>query len=639
MSRAAGRDRGDAGPTRIGVRAVVRAFGGNNGSSPPKIEGMFKDSTGLGQRLFSSLLPGTAAAASGGVASERGPESVAPDTDPAVPDEPATPQARPTQATATDARRRFALDAGAQYRVRLLDDRLRAGVEVLEGAEPRAEAPTKSARRGSTSRARPDSRPAGPSAPLAPGSGGEGAPGLPWFSEPTLGWASRARARAALAVEPAPDPAHPYVAHQQAMREDLDKLGLLRPGSARLFVIDVVPDHGEAVLRTAAGKTSLISNADASLDLAEAPMALLDKHLTPERKARFLGAQNGLASAERSGAGLDVMVERSVDALEATVIAQRLQVARVRGELPSPPDGKKTLVNMSWGLDPDGAATRIATRMLASKADSPLGAEARKILGHEPTLTSTEGGFTQVDKGEVERLKREVIYPKLERALARPEPRARMETARAELAEELAAGRKQGMLVFVSAGNNHQDAAEAGRPELSTSPEAGTPGLIRVGGVDLRGPGAADDAIYAASAAGNVQLSAPGVDIPVGLNSSHGIGMFGLPVGGSDAGSGRPTDLAGTSFASPYVAQVAYLMDAANPRLSADDLARLLTDPRAVNDIAGTDRDGAGAIDPFAAVLLAKNPALSRAEIDSARALLRQPGTDAAALAARLGLR
>ncbi len=128
-------------------------------------------------------------------------------------------------------------------------------------------------------------------------------------------------------------------------------------------------------------------------------------------------------------------------------------------------------------------------------------------------------------------------------------------------------------------------------------------------------------------------LSAPAVNLPVGGRSGGG------GLGGLGAGLERPADATGTSFASPYVAQVAYLMDAANPRLSADELARLLTDPRAVRDLPGTDRDGAGAIDPFAAVLLARNPALSRAAIDEARAALRRPGTDADALAAKLGLR
>lgn len=96
----------------------------------------------------------------------------------------------------------------------------------------------------------------------------------------------------------------------------------------------------------------------------------------------------------------------------------------------------------------------------------------------------------------------------------------------------------------------------------------------------------------------------------------------------------------GTSFASPVALEAAYLADAVRPGLTVDQLARLITDPRAVYDIPGTTRDGAGAVDHFAVALLARNPNLTRAQIDGARATLRAGASDAevAALKRRLGL-
>jgi hypothetical protein len=72
--------------------------------------------------------------------------------------------------------------------------------------------------------------------------------------------------------------------------------------------------------------------------------------------------------------------------------------------------------------------------------------------------------------------------------------------------------------------------------------------------------------------------------------------------------------------------------------LSVDELERRLTDPRALHDIAGTTRDGAGVIDPFAAVLLARNPNLSREQIDAAQAALANPKADVRAIRRSLGL-
>jgi subtilisin family serine protease len=154
----------------------------------------------------------------------------------------------------------------------------------------------------------------------------------------------------------------------------------------------------------------------------------------------------------------------------------------------------------------------------------------------------------------------------------------------------------------------------------------GIPGFVTVGAIDTHGPGAADDRVSAFSSDGRISLSAPGSRIPVGVDFD------------AETGKPRAKDVEGTSFASPYALQVAAAMSAANPKLSVDELERRLTDPRALHDIAGTTRDGAGVIDPFAAVLLARNPNLSREQIDAAQAALANPKADVRAIRRSLGL-
>lgn len=68
-------------------------------------------------------------------------------------------------------------------------------------------------------------------------------------------------------------------------------------------------------------------------------------------------------------------------------------------------------------------------------------------------------------------------------------------------------------------------------------------------------------------------------------------------------------------------------------------ITKLLTDPRAVHDIRGTERDGAGALDDFAAILLAANPKLERATIDRAWKMLGAKDADVPAVKRLLGLR
>src|SRR5262249_22653696 len=146
------------------------------------------------------------------------------------------------------------------------------------------------------------------------------------------------------------------------------------------------------------------------------------------------------------------------------------------------------------------------------------------------------------------------------------------------------------------------DAMRFNRPDYSRSSTDGVRGLLSVGAVDIRGPGPQDDRVSRFSSDGRISLPAPGERIPVG-----------------PARRGQATPEDGTSFASPNALDTARAMGAANPRLNANDIARLITDPRAVNDIRGTTRDGIGHVDPFAAVMLARNPNLTRDQIEQAR--------------------
>jgi hypothetical protein len=53
--------------------------------------------------------------------------------------------------------------------------------------------------------------------------------------------------------------------------------------------------------------------------------------------------------------------------------------------------------------------------------------------------------------------------------------------------------------------------------------------------------------------------------------------------------------------------------------LEADDVEQLLKDPRLLHALPEPDRAGAGSLDPFAAILVAKYPQATEAEIEAAR--------------------
>ena len=419
-----------------------------------------------------------------------------------------------------------------------------------------------------------------------------------------------------------------YAQHKAEVRQDLERLGLLTPGTARIHIDDVNPEHGAAVTRTAVGPTSLAQGADTTLNVDGVPADFAAGRRTQAQAARLSELDARRAQAKQGELTSDAMATLVADELEGTILDHGDAVAFVRGQLPK--DGKNTLMNMSWGQSPERLLTRSVGQMMVAPEGSAAFKEVSELLGHPPTRTALPTGGTQLDPEEFKAV-RAHLEPKVDALLTSDAHRARMQAGRDALAHEVAAGRAQGLLVFSAAGNEQAGAARHGRPDLAVSTLSGVPGVVMVGATDLGAPGTADDAVAPFSNGGKVTLSAAGVGLPVGAPRG--------PLGGLVAPA-EPIDEDGTSLASPVVVEAAYLVDAVRPGSSADQIASLLTDPRAVYDIPGTDLDGAGQVDHFAVALLARNPALTRGQIDAARATLRSSPSDAqvAALRHQLGL-
>jgi subtilisin family serine protease len=157
--------------------------------------------------------------------------------------------------------------------------------------------------------------------------------------------------------------------------------------------------------------------------------------------------------------------------------------------------------------------------------------------------------------------------------------------ARTELTDSVARLRQAGGVVFIAAGNaNTPTATEVDAQSLLV-----VPGMIVVGAADLRDgrdPASARMAGFSSGGRDYTTFSTVGVDVPVG---------------------GQGATKSGTSFAAPIGVSIAALMTEVKPRLTPDDIENILKDPRVAHDIPGTERDGAGFVDPVAAVRLARD--------------------------------
>lgn len=127
-----------------------------------------------------------------------------------------------------------------------------------------------------------------------------------------------------------------------------------------------------------------------------------------------------------------------------------------------------------------------------------------------------------------------------------------------------------------------------GEPCWGASVIHDVPGHISVGATTL-----GDERVTDFSSGGQVEIAAPGVQSPVG------------PPGRD----GRPERIDGTSFSTPYAAGVAALMLQTNPRLSTAQIQEILQST--ARNLPG-ERDGAGVIDPVAAVRRARELAAAR---------------------------
>lgn len=400
---------------------------------------------------------------------------------------------------------------------------------------------------------------------------------------------SKETAAAALKAEGQIDPASPYAVERGDQRRRFDQLGLPRTGKNRIYIQDLGAEHAAMITRTVGGQTALAQGADIRTDAPKTnPSGSVGdgERLSWAKANPTLGA-NDLVQREAGGliGSVEDMTEPIVAATEASV---------------KQGDGRKTFMNMSWGQSPEGTANQLARTMLLSEPGTKLHDDTVAALGREPKVTK-EGDRTRIERAELEEIKQKLVYPALDREMNTPEFKQDMATARANMEKAIADGRKAGIMVFQAANNDAEWASATGRPDMAISTTSGIKGLFRVGATNPNGAGTADDTMAGFSGEGVVTASAAGMNIPVGVKD------------------GKAFNVEGTSFASPLMAETAYLVSNANPKLSIDQIQRVLTDPRVARDISGTTRDGAGVVDPFAAALVAKYPRITAAQIDAAR--------------------
>ncbi|MEQ8280373.1 MAG: S8 family serine peptidase [Deltaproteobacteria bacterium] len=468
------------------------------------------------------------------------------------------------------------------------------------------------------------------------------------------GVAARQLAAEALAPKTRPSGEHPLMKHRAEVTRRLELLGLFKASGDHVHISDVDLEHGGAVLRAAVGLVPLVKTVTSTMSVDGVPEEFAKSKLSPSQFERYRAVYE--EGDEGPPPSFEVLVQGAADELERMMLEKRLRTLQLAAQRERLPEAKRIFVNMSFGQSPDRMAKTIAEEVLSAPPGSPLHALAKETLGEAPVVIP-EGisfeppPFSRCDEpfevgpddapwegppadlpefdfekmeAQVEALKQRLAYPALMKVMQTTDFRARMDTARAELTTALFEAQKVGILVFEAAGNEYADAKRSGRPELSKSGSTGTRGLLRIGALDLgRLADPRDDRVATFSAAGRIALAAQGTKLPVWIQM------------------GEVEESEGTSFASPLALGVG-LATAANAKdadVTPAGITKLLTDPRAVHDIRGTERDGAGALDDFAAILLAANPKLERATIDRAWKMLGAKDADVPAVKRLLGLR
>ncbi len=396
------------------------------------------------------------------------------------------------------------------------------------------------------------------------------------------------RARAALQSGAQPAADHPMMVHTNQVREGLAAEGL--PTSAEGVQVHVLGenpfspdpaerDHGPQITRAIAGPAGPAQGAEVHLanprqgPFFPPPGATMESQTA--RINREISVSNGTASYDQA-------MQHGVDRMEGMVHNSATELQQLRERLPADRTPRTVMASMSWGQSPFREGVRIANTAIGQGNESQLvrDVNARREAAGEPALDVTQDKDAAAFRG--------TIIEGLVAELGTDESKARMGSARERLATEAAAAREAGILPIASAGNEHHQNLPEG---WDVSAISGVPGVLSVGASDVKDPtDRTDDELGRFSARG-AQVTAPGVNMPIGSADE----------------AGRPENLNGTSFSAPYVAGVGALMVKANPDITPDQVESILTSGAANRDLPGTTRDGAGILDPVAAVRMARD--------------------------------
>lgn len=428
------------------------------------------------------------------------------------------------------------------------------------------------------------------------------------------------RAAEALKTGQTPPAAHPRMQHVNDVRERLQKQGLPTDAAGvRVYVVGDSPGHGDMVVRTIAGPAGLAPRADVSLS-EKLPDPYTSRLPDDGVRMEHVDANLSVKLGQADSAQLKMW---AVDALEAAYTQPKAELDYLVAHAPK--DGQTKIVNMSWG-NSEEALVALATKAALGNADSPLTKELNK--------RRAAAGLPPLDlsRPQAKEDLRQFIAGLIHQAVTSPDGAKRIQTARADATVAVAKAREAGFLPIAAAGNFFEGTRTNERSRANENLVATIPGVLSVGSVALGDPTKNGDETMGKSSSTGAAVSAPGVDVPVGY----------------DTKTRRSTDVSGTSFAAPYAASVAALMVKANPNITPAQIEKILLSATVATDVKGTSRDGAGVIDPVAAVRAAKDlmragevgfhtsqdldPAVRRAALDALKQML--PTTSAAYKAA-----
>jgi hypothetical protein len=370
----------------------------------------------------------------------------------------------------------------------------------------------------------------------------------------------------------------PVAQYLASVKSKLAAAGLpTRAPNARIALIDepskkdgTLYDHGQSEARAIAGPIGLAQGAEIRYSQRRPESS------TPGDNER-ISAFNDASTRLSNGQGT---IAEYADAFAKLVPAKLRSIGEsldhAASTLPASTDGRaQLLLNLSSGVNIAGSALYDANLLAMKGLDpgSPIYKELQGRLGphsreYQWTPEQMEG----------------VLRDDMRRAVESPQAQGEIEAAQKELAATVARLRQKGAVVFAAAGN---DGDRPGAHPSDTLNFNAVPGMIMVGATDIGNPKNPNDdklATFSSGAPGYTTLSTVGKDLPIG------------------PGAEREE---GTSFASPVAVSIAALMTEANPKLRPDDIQAIMTHPGVARDLPG-DRDGAGEVDPVAAVKMAK---------------------------------